>query len=399
MKKLLFILLFAVLNSIDSFAQDVIVTHDTKVYKVYKLDVAKDMLYYTLSDDDDAPIQKLAKSEVLIIKYADGSTQQFQDDSQPVPQPEQKPSETENEQQIVSDRSDDSANQACIKKYSEINRIVPDQYTNKKADASLLHFAPTRNSVLSNKDIEVHYQLSDSELVGANDEFYDPQSDYFVRIYDTATILVSVENKTNKIIYLDLANSFYRLSGEAMPYYVPESVSYSTGTSGGVSVNLGGVANAIGIGGAAGALAGAVNVGGGNNRSATNIKYSQRIVAVPPHSKVTLKGQPLFPNKSMEAFGDIIKKMTAWGIVINPLYKAYSVPTERKYAEGTSMTLWSTFISYGFAEDKANTYSVAADFYLKSIYGFRQFWTSKSHPECFAPFKDAVVILMNNYLH
>ena len=157
MKKLLFILLFAVLNSIDSFAQDVIVTHDTKVYKVYKLDVAKDMLYYTLSDDDDAPIQKLAKSEVLIIKYADGSTQQFQDDSQPVPQPEQKPSETENEQQIVSDRSDDSANQACIKKYSEINRIVPDQYTNKKADASLLHFAPTRNSVLSNKDIEVHY--------------------------------------------------------------------------------------------------------------------------------------------------------------------------------------------------------------------------------------------------
>ena len=162
---------------------------------------------------------------------------------------------------------------------------------------------------------------------------------------------------------------------------------------------MGGVANAIGVGGTAGVLAGAVNVGGGNNTSATNIKYSQRIVAIPPHSKVTLKHQPLFPQKSREAFGDIIKKMTAWGIVINPLYKVYYIPSERKYTEGSSITLWSTFISYGFAEDKANTYSVAADFYLKSIFGFRQFWTCADNPECFAPFKDAVVILMNNYLH
>ena len=70
---------------------------------------------------------------------------------------------------------------------------------------------------------------------------------------------VTIKNKTNKTIYIDLGNTFFSRGGEAQPYYIPgETHQYKGGTTG-ASVNMGAVAGALGVGGALGTLANGVN--------------------------------------------------------------------------------------------------------------------------------------------
>lgn len=72
------ILLFFALLSFSStgYAEeaDIVVLQDGQSLKVYNLDImSSDNVYYTLSEEEDAPLRKLKKSEILIIKKADGT--------------------------------------------------------------------------------------------------------------------------------------------------------------------------------------------------------------------------------------------------------------------------------------------------------------------------------------
>lgn len=64
------------LISLISFAiePDLLVKQDGESLKVYNLDISSsDKIYYTLTEDDDAPLQRISKNNVLIIKKADGT--------------------------------------------------------------------------------------------------------------------------------------------------------------------------------------------------------------------------------------------------------------------------------------------------------------------------------------
>lgn len=53
---------------------NMIVTSDGETIKVYNLDVTSgDKIYYTLTEDADAAVQRIAKADVLIIKLVDGT--------------------------------------------------------------------------------------------------------------------------------------------------------------------------------------------------------------------------------------------------------------------------------------------------------------------------------------
>lgn len=53
---------------------DMIVTSDGETIKVYNLDVTSgENIYYTLTEDADAAVKRIAKADVLIIKLADGT--------------------------------------------------------------------------------------------------------------------------------------------------------------------------------------------------------------------------------------------------------------------------------------------------------------------------------------
>lgn len=398
MKKILFVLCMILLSSIICSAQDLIVKQDGTSFIAYITDISDKAIYYTVTDSEDAQIQKILKSNVLIIKYKDGTTRQFLNEGTASDQESHHISNT-NSKEVDPNRDDAAANERQLKKYTYIKGKIPEKYAQRKADASLLHYAPTSSSVLSNKDIEVNYILNDASEHSNNRIFYNPTCEYGYLVNDTESILVSIENKTDQFIYIDLARSYFKLAGISHPYYTPSAVSKSDNTSAGASVNLGGVANTLGIGGVVGGLANAINVGGGSSETVSNISFSQRIVSVAPHSKIYLNDQLLFPNKSFAAFPGMFKRFTAWGLLLNPAYKALTVGSVKAYREGEIDSGWGTIITYGFTEEVKQTFSLEANFYLKSIYGFRQGWSCSSMTECYEPFKDVIVIECINLLH
>ena len=72
MKRLLFVLF--ILVSLPSIAQDIIVTNAGESIKVKNIDCSSaDFVYYQLFDQDSTTIQRMKKSDVLIIRMADGT--------------------------------------------------------------------------------------------------------------------------------------------------------------------------------------------------------------------------------------------------------------------------------------------------------------------------------------
>ena len=72
MKRLLSIvaLLFGVLTI---YAQDMLVTNEGKSMTIYNLEISDQSIFFQLSNKADAPLQKMQKKDVLIIKKADGT--------------------------------------------------------------------------------------------------------------------------------------------------------------------------------------------------------------------------------------------------------------------------------------------------------------------------------------
>ena len=97
------------------------------------------------------------------------------------------------------------------------------------------------------------------------------------------------EEAMDATIYIDRGNTFkvYK-DGSSKAYYNPNQVNVTKGGSTGVGINLGGVANVLGIGGAIGTLAGATTVGGASQNAVTTSYAQERILAIPPHAAANL---------------------------------------------------------------------------------------------------------------
>ncbi len=102
--------------------------------------------------------------------------------------------------------------------------------------------------------------------------FKDGSSDQMI-----PKLCVRVKNKTDKMLYIDLGNSFMTMNDETRCYYIPSSSSTTEGKAVGVGVNVG-----------------LVNVGSVASSSHTTTTFAQRIIAVPPLSTKNLEQQPIF---------------------------------------------------------------------------------------------------------
>lgn len=74
--KQIFLFLALIFFSMTGYAvdPDIMVLLDGESLKVYNLDIStSDNVYYSLSENEDAQLQKIKKSEILIIKKADGT--------------------------------------------------------------------------------------------------------------------------------------------------------------------------------------------------------------------------------------------------------------------------------------------------------------------------------------
>lgn len=58
-------------------AQDVLITQDGELLNVYGLEISDNAVFYKTEDKTGAPIQRIGKEEILMIKRKDGTKYKF----------------------------------------------------------------------------------------------------------------------------------------------------------------------------------------------------------------------------------------------------------------------------------------------------------------------------------
>lgn len=357
-------------------SQDMIVTNEGTALKVYNLEVSSNSVFYQLEDKSDAPIQKMMKSDILIIKKADGTKLDFSAPTQstaPAATPAASQSGVTKVTVGTLSAEAKAANEALIAKYNQnYDTTVGEIKKNSNAGWAYGRLGVTNKSVLENEDIAINietgYAWGGDQLKLHNlFEYSSP---------DNVGIQFSISNKTDNTIYIDLGNTFYVSMGQSFPYYVPVSTTTSSGSSSGAGINAGAIAGALGIGGGLATLAGGINIGGGKSNATTTTTFSQRVIALPPHSTHTL--EPCF------MFGDELRTICQ-GFSLRTVsgyhyhvcaanfneenggrmaeYDVYS------YSEQSSPLQLSFVTAYSKTEDFSSSCSIQAGLYLKEMYG------------------------------
>lgn len=97
-----------------------------------------------------------------------------------------------------------------------------------------------------------------------------------------------IYNKTDNVIYVDKENSFAYTNDEPTNLFKNASYTSGSGSERGASVNLGGIAGALGIAGPIGSVLGGINVGGSSSNTNSTTTYEKRVLSVAPKSMAVL---------------------------------------------------------------------------------------------------------------
>lgn len=398
MKKILLFLGLSLSMAIS--AQDRIITKKGEVIQAYRIDMGGNAVYYKLEDSDTASLQSIEKGNVVMISKQDGTVINLYDKDSGISAPgKSNMQETQNMSEptipvmlSIADltKEEQDANTVLLQEYSKdlsTTDITTDN-AGKKANGIWGIFGINSNSIISNKDIEISII---SGVIGNKDKnnvtkfIPSEELDSYVNL-SNAALTISIRNKQNRTIYLDLGNTFYVSMGESQCYYIPTSTTTTSSNSGGAAVNLGAVTGALGIGGAVGTLASGVNVGGGNTHGTINTTYAQRIIALAPMGSVNLDAQFLFGNtvkKICNGLSLVVKGIDSYHKYLNFNFSKKSpngelkIGEHLKYNENSSPVNLSFVISYSYAENCTNMKSIQTNLFLKDIIGIKIRWKDR----------------------
>lgn len=303
MKRSGFISLFLYCASYNVFAQDIMIQKDGDEIEVTVIKISNNEVEYKKWSNPDGPSYTIPKSEVFMIKYKNGEKDVFK---------ESKPS------------SDDKLNIASQTTTTKVeptsdNAALVGEYNKNGIDEKYIESAKTKSkdkpakswwgilgvtqlSVLSSDDI----QITVSNEAKSRYHFpYNYNGDILKGIIGEkkgtgfhGKYIIDISNKTTQTIYIDKGESFrIESDGSYHMYYNTQQVTTNQGGASGGSLNLGAVTGSMGIGGVANTLAGGINVGGGKQSSVSTTYTDQRIIAIPPHGKMTLSKDAIIPIK------------------------------------------------------------------------------------------------------
>lgn len=377
--KYIFCFLFLTIASNIVVAQDMIVTNDGTIIKAKVTKVGATEVEYKKWTNQDGPIYTVKVSNLIAINYQNGEKDTFSN----LPSNSQQIATTNtlatgNVQVTVESLSPEArtANEAIMAKLNApVELVYPEKHKDdigkKDAGAAYIVYGLKSNSVIANEDIEIIGKIGClyKENKNAPAQWKEENTNPAIKI--------SIRNKSDKILFIDLGTTYIGSMGNVTCYYVPSSTSNSHGTSGGASVNLGSVAGAIGIGGAVGTLANGISVGGGSSNSTVSTTYSQRIISIPPKAIIDLAPQYLFGNE---------KKKICEGAYLDLPYSNYSyifipkiyfnkkaermlVGDHYKYTEDNSPIQFNFIMSYSYDECCASTKTLSAYFYMRDMLG------------------------------
>lgn len=366
MKKII-VLISIALMSLCASAQDIIVKKDGTIVKATVTKVSETEVEYKNFGSTSERIYSIGTASILSINYEDGTVEKFSVQEQNVQ------SQGIQEQKNRKVGPDPEANRAAM---DIVNNASDATYgkikPNKKACYAILQFATATQSVLASDDLIISaetgciYELNPGKTnLKEYDTYYDLCKERVLQRvlgwYTKPAIKFHVTNRTDHTLYLDLGNTFLSVGERSVPYYVPGAMSTTTTSSKGTSVNLGAVAGAIGVGGALGTLASGVTVGGGNSTSSNNIVYSQRVIAVPPFSRVSLEPQVI-------ADDNVIVNHSSYCATIYP--ELIKQGTKIEFSEQNSPLKLRFYLSYSSSEDCSELKLMETAFYEQSLYGF-----------------------------
>lgn len=373
--RILFTIALMLCNWGFTWAQDRVITKEGDVMEVYRVDLGSTFIYYTLEDKDDAPLQKIAKADVLMIRKKDGTKIDVTAAATATaPAPPAQAGQTAQPGIVTLKREEltaegKAANDALIEKLNcHVELVLKDSDKEdvgiKRAKRGFAILGVKQNSVIANEDIEVGMTLGVMYQEKKVDVFYPLKvyEQFYVNFLYKPHICFSVKNKQNKTLYLDLGNTFYVSQGQPVCYYIPTASTTSSGSSGGGSLNLGAVAGALGVGGAVGTLASGISVGGGSSKSTSTTTYSQRVIGIPPYATVQLSPKPLYPDKSYPVF-NFSSDCEGGTMMVGDNYT---------YAEETSPLQMSLILAYSETENCERTKSAPINLYIRQLLGYRE---------------------------
>lgn len=260
MRKIILSLLLCLISH-SLYAQDIITFRDGKSVKAKVLEITQTEIKYKRFSNLDGPLYTINKNTVTQIQYKGGDIEEFS--NEPVANSSTSSSSVAsdpNAPQLI-EVEPDERNGEMIRQSRYGSNGRGDMFPKRQPRFGRTNYAVaklvfTESSVVSTNEIEMIYN-------GEN---------------------IALKNKTDKVIYVDLGNSFSTDKFTTRCYYDPSKVvSINDGKTSGSSLNLGAVAGVFGLGGTiVGRLASGVNVGSAETGGTTTTYSPQQYVAIPP---------------------------------------------------------------------------------------------------------------------
>ena len=264
------------LAAINVAAQDVVVKKDGSTILAKVLEVNQDNIKYKKFSNQNGPTYTINLSDVMSVNYENGEKEDFNNRSTT-----NDANQGNEAKEIIKDAAPNNAE--LLNLYAKDYHLNPSYKLKDKETLSGIAFLSFSNtSILSNDEIEIFLERDQTQHPDQSLGVGSNSSPLFR--YD-----IVLKNKTNKSIYVDLANCFRTTNlGVSYCYYSSDIITENKESTSGGSFNLGGITNAAGIGGVAGSLANATTVGKSNATSLSKTHINQRILQIPPKGRACL---------------------------------------------------------------------------------------------------------------
>lgn len=349
MKKFLCLFILGIL-SLAAYSQDLIVKKDGSVIQAKVAEIGISEVKYKKWSNQDGPTYSIAIADILAINYPDGSKEEFANTS--ATSQEVTPHEAGVPQLVSVPTADNNA--ALIAQHNQtINFSKTLKKQGKKTRCGIVQYLFDEASVISNDEIEMSVVHSD-----AKGPWGDPLS------FEYRCIVL--KNKTDALIYVDLANCFRvnEKNNDSYCYYRPEQTSVTEGGTTGASFNLGGITSALGVGGVVGALAGVTSVGGSKGTSVQKVYSQQQIISIPPHGTRKLSDFKFVPKKweRIEAGEHFSTDFSKDDITL-------AQGEVKQYTVNNSPSVYNYTITYSTKSDFLQYSQIRPTIYLANVYG------------------------------
>ncbi len=349
-----FFFLFAIISCfLSAYAEDIIVMRNGDLIKAQVIEITPTEIKYKKATNPLGPTYSENKTNILSITYENGEQDKFET--------EITSSETQLNINSIYPTADENNAKIITSYNAEYPIFKKKKETNKVCSLGAAYWGISDESIISTDEVEISITRR-----SPSDEYllkWDMNSSSEIHI------IIRIRNKTSNVLYIDLANTFksYNYNGDenSSAWYDPTIFSKSSGSGKGVSLGLGAVASAFGIGGIVGTLANGIGIGGGSSSGVSSSTQMERVLRVPPHSVIDLPPRMNIDNNSITYSYENL-----WILGKNQRDKINLHQNEfRKYSSDLSPFKRTYYITYSFNPDFSNYGTLTFQLYVRALYG------------------------------